>query len=106
MLIHGRPEDYSDRQPGPEDAFLVVEVADASLSRDRGPKKCIYARAGVPIYWIVNPKDRQIEVYSEPSGPTTRPTYRRRHNYDETDLVPVVIDDIEVGRVAVRDVLP
>jgi Uma2 family endonuclease len=106
MLIRGRPEEYPDRQPGPADAILVVEVADASLSRDRGPKKRIYARAGVPIYWIVNLKERQIEVYTEPSGPTSRPTYRRRRNYDEADLVPVVIDDMEIGRIAVRDVLP
>ncbi len=98
--------DYADRFPGPEDLLLVVEVADSSLSRDRDSKKRSYARARVVTYWIVNLNDRQIEVYTEPSGPGDRPDYARRQDYPLTDEVPLVIEGREVGRVAVRDVLP
>ncbi|HEX8203864.1 MAG TPA: Uma2 family endonuclease, partial [Isosphaeraceae bacterium] len=43
-LIRGTRRDYRDRHPGPQDVALVVEVADASLPRDRTLKKTIYAR--------------------------------------------------------------
>lgn len=36
----------------PATAALVIEVAAASLSRDLGVKAALYARAGVPEYWV------------------------------------------------------
>jgi Uma2 family endonuclease len=60
------PETADDRHPGPSDVCLVVEVALSSLKRDREGKLPIYARAGVPEYWILNLADRQLEVYSKP----------------------------------------
>jgi Uma2 family endonuclease len=50
----------------PHTAYLVVEVADSSLARDRGRKAHLYAESGIPEYWIVNLIDRRVEVYSEP----------------------------------------
>ncbi len=47
-------------------AYLVIEVADSSLGKDRRVKGALYASAGVPDYWIVNLTDRVIEVYREP----------------------------------------
>jgi Uma2 family endonuclease len=43
----------------------VIEVADSSLNYDRTVKFAIYANSGIPIYLIINLKDRAIEVYSE-----------------------------------------
>jgi Uma2 family endonuclease len=45
----------------PTTAVLVIEVADSSLRRDRD-KAALYGRAGIPDYWIVNLKDRCLEV--------------------------------------------
>jgi Uma2 family endonuclease len=44
----------------------VVEVAEASLPLDRGLKAGVFARAGIPEYWIVNLVDRVLEVYRVP----------------------------------------
>lgn len=52
----------------PDRAFLVIEVADSSLAFDRREKAELYARAGVPEYWVVNIADRIIERYTEPAG--------------------------------------
>jgi Uma2 family endonuclease len=42
---------------------LAIEVASPSTaSHDRHKKQAAYARAGVPEYWIVNPKHQTIEV--------------------------------------------
>jgi Uma2 family endonuclease len=105
-VARGHSRQYRDHHPGPQDLAMLVEVADASLGLDRGSKKRVYAEARIPVYWIVNLIDRQIEVYTDPSGPADKPDFRQRHDYGPDDEVPVIIDGKEVGRIAVRDVLP
>jgi len=42
---------------------LVVEILSPSTrSRDRGIKRRRYATAGVPHYWIVDPRSRELEA--------------------------------------------
>ena len=65
-VIRGTVEDYSERHPGLADILCVIEVADSSLSRDRGYKLHLYANAGIPMYVIVNLVDRVVEVYRQP----------------------------------------
>jgi Uma2 family endonuclease len=105
-VIRGLREDYVARHPGPEDVGLLVEVAEASLDRDRGWKKRIYAAAEIPVYWIVNLVDREIEVFTRPSGPSDQPDYGTRQVFLPGDQVPVVLDGNEVGWIAARDLLP
>jgi Uma2 family endonuclease len=52
----------------PRSALLVVEVSESSLGFDRGRKADIYARAGVPEYWVVDVKGASVEVRRDP-GP-------------------------------------
>lgn len=52
----------------PTRAFLIIEVADASLKFDRQDKAELYACAGVPEYWIVNLAEKLIECYREPGA--------------------------------------
>ena len=80
-VVSGTPRDYTYRHPVPTDISLIVEVADSSLQRDRQQKRRIYARNGIPIYWIVNVVDRVIEVHSSPSGPDRRPTILPRSHF-------------------------
>ncbi len=68
-----RREDYSARRPTPEDVLLVVEVSDSSLDKDRGLKARLYAEAGITDYWVVNVKDRCVEVRRDPQGTAYRP---------------------------------
>jgi Uma2 family endonuclease len=94
------------RHPGPADTALVIEVSDSSLAVDRTVRHRLYARVAIPVYWIVNLVDRQIEVYTDPTGPgMDPPAYRQRQDYAADAEVPVVLDGREVGRLAVRDVL-
>jgi Uma2 family endonuclease len=62
-------DDYHDGPAGPADVLCVVEVADASLRRDRTVKLKAYAAAGIPLYVIVNLVDDQVELYAPvPAG--------------------------------------
>lgn len=105
MVIRGRPEDYQLHQPEAAQVQLIAEVADSSLQHDRTWKKRIYARAGIPIYWIVNLVQRQIEVFTLPGGETENPDYAQCQVINILQDLPVVLDGREVGRIAVKDVL-
>ncbi len=56
----------------PETPPLVVEVSYSSLRYDRIMKARLYARHGVPEYWIVNLPEACVEVHREPEGDTYR----------------------------------
>jgi len=99
-------EDYAARHPAPAEVGLLAEVADSSLSQDRGAKARLFARASIPVYWIVNLADRQIEVCTDPTGPHATPHYRQQTIYRGDDLVPLVLDGQEIARIPVRDLLP
>jgi Uma2 family endonuclease len=47
---------------------LVIEVSDTSLQYDRTVKLRLYARAGIPEYWIADVNTDTVEVYRSPSG--------------------------------------
>ncbi|MBY0512651.1 MAG: Uma2 family endonuclease, partial [Gemmataceae bacterium] len=63
-VVRGGPRVFATRHPGGPEVRLVVEVADSSLTLDRGPKAELYAAAGIPVYWVVDIPDAQIEVYA------------------------------------------
>ena len=105
-VIRGVRRDCVARRPAAADIGLLVEVADPSLEQDRGIKQRAYARARIPVYWIVNLIDRQIEVYAEPTGRAAEPTYGQRRDYGPADTITLVLDGVEVGTPAVRDLLP
>ena len=54
------------RQMHPTTALLVIEVAGASLRKDRTLKSEMYAEAGILEYWVVNLRDRVVEVHTHP----------------------------------------
>ncbi|MBW4601641.1 MAG: Uma2 family endonuclease [Calothrix sp. FI2-JRJ7] len=105
VIVQCDTRDYTERHPGSNDLALVVEIADSTLERDRTYKKRIYACAGIPVYWIVNLIEQQIEVYTQPDVSGEEATYIGRSCYDLSSQVSVMIEGCEVGRLNVRDLL-
>lgn len=104
-VVRGRMEDYLSA-PTTRDVPLVVEVADSSLPDDRREVLELYGAESTPIYWVANIPDRQVEVYTRPSGPGTLAGYGVCTIFRPGDEVPVVLDGVEVGRIAVDEVFP
>ncbi len=52
----------------PTTAVLVVEVADSSPAFDTNEKRLLYARAGIPDYWVVDVNGRRLLVYRDPQA--------------------------------------
>jgi len=100
--VRGPRGRYRNQHPRAQDIAMAVEVSDTTLSHDRHYKGPLYARARIPVYWIVNLPQSRIEVYTDPSGPDPAPGYRQEHIYDIDESVPVVVEGREVGRIEVR----
>ncbi len=104
-VVRGTAADYKHRHPGPGDIGIAIEVADTSLLRDQRDKTRIYARGGIPCYWIVNLIDRRVEVYTQPSGATPLPSYTSFQVYQPGDAIPFVLDGNIVGTIPVNALL-
>ncbi len=100
-IVRGDWRDYLNRYPEPRDTALVAEVSVSSLDEDRAMAD-IYAAGGVPVYWIVNVDDGQVEVYSDP-GPSG---YRSHEVLAPGHVLSVMINGVEVGEIPVADILP
>jgi Uma2 family endonuclease len=79
----------SYRQEHPARAFIVIEVAESSLTQDRREKGALYAEGGVPEYWIVDTARERVEVHSEiVAGGYSRVTPYRRGDTIASSAVP------------------
>jgi Uma2 family endonuclease len=67
-VLKPRDDFYRRATPLPDDVLLIIEVADSSLAYDRNVKRSLYARHGIPEFWIVNLKAGEIEVCRSPKG--------------------------------------
>jgi Uma2 family endonuclease len=103
-VARGDIEDYADRDPGPADLAMVVEVAASRVSEDRWMAD-VYGAAGIPVFWIVNLKARQVEVYTLLKRRRTS-VYGKPNVFKVGQTVPVVIEGRELGRIAVAEILP
>lgn len=66
-VLKPRPDFYSALHPRPEDALLVIEVADTTLRWDRTAKRPLYAAAGIVETWIVDLAAGALEVATDPA---------------------------------------
>ena len=68
---------------------LVIEIlSDSTATRDRGVKMRIYARHGIPRYWIVDPEAQTVEVYALRDG-----AYERTASYRDGDALAVDVPE-------------
>ncbi len=104
-VVQTSPDDYAAAHP--QGAFLTVEVSDTTLASDQTRKASLYARAGIPDYWIVNLVDQQLEVYRNPVPDAAQPYGHRYANVTilkRGDTVSPLVEPSLV--IAVADLLP
>lgn len=54
-----------DHYPAQDEIFLLIEVADATLKTDIGKKARLYAKAGIPDYWVIDGEPTKIALKCE-----------------------------------------
>jgi Uma2 family endonuclease len=101
----GSDSDYMEQKP--THAVLVVEVSDSSLRYDRTTKASLYAMVGIAEYWIVNLRDRTLELYRSPVPMDGQPFgagYKVVSSLSPQDLVSPLAAPTAV--IPVADLLP
>jgi len=62
VLAEAKP-DFSRRHPNGWELTLLIEVSDTTLRHDATRKRDLYARAGVPEYWVLDLNGRRLIVH-------------------------------------------
>jgi Uma2 family endonuclease len=101
-VVRDSPRDYLARYATAAEIALAALISESTLASDRMIKMPRYAAGNIPVYWIVNLIDEQVEVYTNPVGAT----YADRTVFAHGQDIPVVIDGRLVGRIAVSEILP
>ncbi|MGB3691534.1 MAG: Uma2 family endonuclease [Spirulinaceae cyanobacterium] len=66
-IVKPDPFYYEEHHPVPEEVFLLVEISDTTLKRDREYKGLAYARSGIRDYWILDINERKLLVLRQPT---------------------------------------
>ena len=104
-IVVGEARDYSKSHPNT--AILIIEIAETSVIYDQTTKASLYAKNGIQDYWIVNLKNRRLEIYRQPIQDSTA---RFGFSYSITQILiennfisPLAKPEAEI---AVADLLP
>ena len=101
MVFVGEPGKSLGRHP--REAVMVVEVAESSIRLDRR-KASNYSASKIPEYWILNLKDRTLEVYREPTTISGQSGYGFTKIYQSQDTVaPLAAPSVTI---TVAELLP
>ena len=65
-LLRPRDDFYREALPLASDVLLAIEVADSTLAYDRDVKRPLYARHGVPEYWLIDVNGGRMMTFREP----------------------------------------
>ena len=97
IVVQNTPTNEAGR---PTSAVLIVEVAESSLIYDRDHKGPLYAAAGISDYWLVNLRERCLELYRQPVPDTASFSgwrYQDRQVLLEGSHVsPLIAPDVEI----------
>jgi Uma2 family endonuclease len=83
---------YLEHHPYPEDIFWLIEFSQATLSKDLGRKKSIYAEAGIGEYWVINLNKNELRVFRD----LVDGKYTTELTLTEGAIAPLSFSDIQI----------
>jgi len=105
VVLRGRARDYLMRHPTPSDVGLLFEVSDSTIRFDRKDKARIYAKYGVPEYWIINLVEECVEIYL-PDPKAKEPSYRLSETIKKHEPCKVMLEGKYFGEFQLAQFLP
>jgi Uma2 family endonuclease len=67
-VVKARTDKYTKAHPAPADTLLLLEVSKTTLAYDLERKAGVYAKAGIPEYWVLDLKARRLHVFTGPTA--------------------------------------
>ncbi|MDF0554132.1 Uma2 family endonuclease [Kamptonema sp. UHCC 0994] len=92
-IVQRLGREYLSHHPYPENIFWLIEYANTSLEKDSTLKYRIYAEAGIPEYWLVNLKRRELIVFRDPR----EGEYASKITLTQGKIVPLAFADIQIA---------
>jgi Uma2 family endonuclease len=83
---------YLEHHPYPDNIFWLIEFSKATLSKDLGNKKEIYAEAGIQEYWVVNLNDFQLHVFRD----LVNGSYTEELTLTTGKIAPLAFQDVQI----------
>ena len=95
-VLKFREDYYEEAHPTASDILLAIEVSLTTQKYDRETKIPLYASYGIPAAWIIDLKEKIIEVYEQPVGDK----YAKKNSFGLTDtLTSSFIEKLAVSRI-------
>ncbi|PXF50052.1 hypothetical protein BWQ96_00212 [Gracilariopsis chorda] len=92
VIASGVDDDYNTRNPSPSDVLLVAKVSNSTLKKDSTIKLEEYALTGIPEYWIVDIKARNVQVLRKPQGNC----YESKVTVSSGFIAPAAFPDVSI----------
>ena len=83
---------YQTRHPFPEDIFWLIEIANSTIAKDLGVKRELYARAGIPEYWVMNLQTSELVIFRD----LIDNKYRSEICLNDGDISPLAFPDLSI----------
>lgn len=91
-IVQRLGREYLSHHPYPENIFWLIEYANSSLEKDSTLKYQIYAEAGIPEYWLVNLKRRELIVFRHPRDGE----YTSKITLTDGEITPLAFPDVNI----------
>ncbi len=85
--------DYFTRHPYPQNIYWLVEISNRTLKLDLEQKSVIYARNGIPEYWVIDLVHKKLVVHTQPVGNS----YLQIQNLTTGNISPQAFPDLEIA---------
>ena len=92
-VLKPRADDYMQSLPTAQDVLLLIEVADTSLYYDRNIKLPLYAKHQIPEVWLIDVKEKHLDIYQQPDN-----DYYRLHIRPKAmeEIQPLLVASISI----------
>lgn len=84
---------YTEHHPYPQDIYWLIEISNRTLSKDLTEKTIIYARNGIPEYWVIDLINKRLIVHTDPQSNR----YSQIKEYNSGIISPRAFPDIEIA---------
>jgi Uma2 family endonuclease len=92
-LVRFDNNNYSDRHPDPQDIYWLVEVSNQTLTKDLEEKSVIYARNGIPEYWVIDLVNNKLWILTQPQANG----YLNQREITTGNIQPLAFPEIDIN---------